>query len=96
MALSRKSPYVPSAHRVSGLMLANHTSISSLFQRALRDYDKLRKREAFIEQFRKEDMFADNLDEMDDSREVVESLVEEYTAATKPDYLAWGMQQQQK
>jgi hypothetical protein len=50
VALSRKSPYVPSAHRVSGLMLANHTSISSLFQRALRDYDKLRKREAFIEQ----------------------------------------------
>ncbi len=34
-------------------MLANHTSISTLFQRALRDYDKLRKREAFIEQVRK-------------------------------------------
>jgi len=96
VALSRKSPYVPSAHRVSGLMLANHTSISSLFQRALRDYDKLRKREAFIEQFRKEEMFADNLDEMDNSREVVQSLVDEYTAATKPDYLTWGMQQQQR
>ena len=27
-------------------MLANHTSISSLFQGALRDYDMLRKREA--------------------------------------------------
>jgi len=94
VALSRKSPYVPSAHRVSGLMLANHTSISSLFQRALRDYDKLRKREAFIEQFRKEEMFADNLDEMDSSREVVQSLVDEYTAATMPDYLTWGMQQQ--
>jgi len=96
VALSRKSPYVPSAHRVSGLMLANHTSISSLFQRALRDYDKLRKREAFIEQFRKEEMFADNLDEMDSSREVVQSLVDEYTAATMPDYLTWGMQQQQQ
>jgi len=90
VALSRKSPYVPTTHRVSGLMLANHTSIASLFQRALRDYDKMRKREAYIEQFRKEDMFADNLDEMDDSREVVQNLVDEYIAATKPDYLMWG------
>eukprot|EP00096_Caligus_rogercresseyi_P010311 TRINITY_DN3710_c0_g1_i1.p1 TRINITY_DN3710_c0_g1~~TRINITY_DN3710_c0_g1_i1.p1 ORF type:complete len:462 (+),score=170.65 TRINITY_DN3710_c0_g1_i1:212-1597(+) len=94
VALSRKSPYVSTTHRVSGLMLANHTSISTLFQRALRDYDKLRKREAFIDQFRKEDMFRDSLDEMDDSREVVQTLVDEYTAATKPDYLNWGLQQQ--
>ena len=94
VALSRKSPYVHSTHRVSGLMLANHTSIASLFQRALRDYDKMRKREAYIEQFRKEEMFSDNLDEMDDSREVVQNLVDEYVAATKPDYLTWGRSQQ--
>ena len=50
VALSRKSPYVPSAHRVSGLMLANHTSIASLFQRCLRDYDKMRRVNAYIEQ----------------------------------------------
>jgi tubulin gamma len=37
---------------VSGLMLANHTSIVSLFQRALRDYDKMRKANAYIEQVR--------------------------------------------
>lgn len=30
VALSRRSPYLPSAHRVSGLMMANHTSISSV------------------------------------------------------------------
>lgn len=29
------------AHRVSGLMLANHTSIRHLFNKVLRDYDKL-------------------------------------------------------
>ncbi|NWR81641.1 TBG1 protein, partial [Centropus unirufus] len=57
VALSRKSPYLPSAHRVSGLMMANHTNISSLFERTCRQYDKLRKREAFLEQFRKEDIF---------------------------------------
>lgn len=102
-------------------MLANHTSIVSLFQRALRDYDKMRRVNAYIEQvsgfeylileisnsemaktceansskslnlqFRKEDMFSENLDEMDNSREVVQGLVDEYIAATKPDYLTWG------
>jgi len=93
VALSRKSPYVSSSHRVSGLMLANHTSISSLFERALKDYDKLRKREAFLDQFKKEAIFSDNLDEFDDSREVVQQLVDEYHAATKENYLSWGMSQ---
>jgi len=36
VALSRKSPYLPSAHRVSGLMMANHTNISSVSASALR------------------------------------------------------------
>ena len=74
-------------------MLANHTSISSLFERALRDYDKMRKREAYLEQFKKESMFSDNLDEFDESREVVQQLVDEYHAATKENYLSWGMTQ---
>lgn len=30
VALSRRSPYVQTPHRVSGLMLANHTSISTV------------------------------------------------------------------
>ncbi|XP_077315586.1 tubulin gamma-1 chain isoform X3 [Lithobates pipiens] len=92
VALSRKSPYLPSAHRVSGLMMANHTNISSLFERTCRQYDKLRKREAFLEQFRKEDMFKDNFDELDNSREIVQQLVDEYHAATRPDYISWGTQ----
>ena len=41
VALSKKSPYVQSAHRVSGLMLANHTSIRHLFNKIMRDYEKL-------------------------------------------------------
>lgn len=64
-----------------------------LFERTLRQYDKLRKREAFLEQFRKEAMFQENLDELDSSRETVQQLVDEYIAATKKDYLSWGMQQ---
>ncbi|XP_015374624.1 PREDICTED: tubulin gamma-1 chain-like [Diuraphis noxia] len=89
VALSKKSPYVPTAHRVSGLMLANHTSISQLFQRVLDQYDKLRHREAFLDQFRKQNMFKDDLCEMDDSRAVVQNLVDEYLEATKDTYLQW-------
>ncbi|XP_074176627.1 tubulin gamma-2 chain isoform X2 [Rhinolophus sinicus] len=94
VALSRKSPYLPSAHRVSGLMMANHTSISSLFESSCQQYDKLRKREAFLEQFRKEDIFKENFDELDRSREVVQQLIDEYHAATRPDYISWGTQEQ--
>ncbi|GAB0097291.1 Tubulin gamma chain [Sergentomyia squamirostris] len=89
VALSKSSPYVQNNHRVSGLMLANHTSISSLFERCLSQYDKLRKRGAFLDQFRKEDMFKEDLSELDESRNVVDALVQEYDAATKSDYLQW-------
>lgn len=37
-----------------------------------------------------EEIFKENLDEMDASREVVQQLVEEYEAAATPDYLTWG------
>ena len=53
VALSRKSPYVKTPHRVSGLMLANHTSIRDLFHRIAQQYDKLRKRDAFLDNYRK-------------------------------------------
>lgn len=68
--------------------------LPQLFERTCRQYDKLRKREAFLEQFRKEDIFKDNFDELDNSREVVQQLVDEYSAATRPDYISWGTQEQ--
>ena len=64
-----------------------------LFGRTLQQFDKLRKREAFMDQFKKESVFKDSLDEFDNSREVIQQLVDEYQAATKPDYLSWGSQQ---
>lgn len=36
-------------------------------------------------------MFQDSLDEFDDSREVVASLIDEYRAAERPDYISWGL-----
>ncbi|KAI8327456.1 tubulin gamma chain, partial [Blakeslea trispora] len=86
VALSKKSPYVQTPHRVSGLMLANHTSIASLFKRTCDQYDKLRKRNAFLEQYRKFSMFSDDLGEFDDSRHVVQELIDEYEACETPEY----------
>ncbi|KAI8336130.1 tubulin gamma chain [Chlamydoabsidia padenii] len=90
VALSKKSPYVQTPHRVSGLMLANHTSIASLFKRTCDQYDRLRKRNAFLEQYRKHPMFSDTLDEFDDSRHVVQDLIDEYEACETPDYVNFG------
>lgn len=52
VALSKRSPFVESPHRVSGLMMANHTSIASLFAKTVSQYDKLRRREAFLDNYR--------------------------------------------
>jgi len=90
VALSRKSPYVESANKVSGLMIANHTSMAQLFGRTLGQYEKLRKRNAFLEQYRREPMFSEGLEEFDSAKEVVTDLIEEYRAAERPDYVTWG------
>lgn len=58
-------------------MLANNTNISQLFASTAEKYDKLRKRKAFIDQFMKQPMFKDDLSEFDDSREVVQQLMDE-------------------
>ena len=39
-----------------------------MFEKSCRLFDKLRKREAFLENYKKEEMFKDNLDELDNSR----------------------------
>ncbi|KAF7730941.1 gamma-tubulin [Apophysomyces ossiformis] len=91
VALSKKSPYVQTPHRVSGLMLANHTSIASLFKRTCDQYDLLRKRNAFLEPYRKHDMFASGLEEFDDSRQIVQELIDEYVACETKEYVNYGL-----
>ncbi|KAG9236233.1 Tubulin/FtsZ, GTPase domain-containing protein [Amylocarpus encephaloides] len=87
VALTKKSPYIEMNHRVSGLMLANHTSIATLFKRIVRQYDGMRKRNAFVDGYKKTAPFADNLDEFDEAREVVTDLIQEYESAEDADYL---------
>jgi tubulin gamma len=91
VALARKSPYLPNRHKVTGFMLANHTSMAELFERLLKQYDKIKSRNAFLDQYRREPVFQDSLDEFDESREVVQNLVEEYRACERPDYVNFGM-----
>ncbi|KAJ5097100.1 gamma tubulin MipA [Penicillium angulare] len=87
VALTKKSPYLQHTNRVSGLMLANHTSVATLFKRIVQQYDPLRKRNAFIQQYEKEAPFADGLGEFDEARAVVMDLIREYEAAEREDYL---------
>lgn len=88
VTLSNQSPYVHHTNKVSGLMLANHTSVVNLFDRCVKQYDKLRSRNAFLENYRQEAIFANNLDEFDDSRDAVVALSDEYKAAESDDYLS--------
>ncbi|KAH0830286.1 Tubulin/FtsZ [Lanmaoa asiatica] len=94
VALTRRSPYVTTNHRVSGLMLANHTSIASLFKRMLDQFDRLRKRNAFLEQYKKEKMFENSLEEFDDARATAEELLKEYKACESADYISYGAQEE--
>lgn len=49
---------------------ADWNHVKQLFKRMLDQYDRLRKRNAFLEQYKKEEMFANGLEEFDDSRYV--------------------------
>ena len=89
VALSKKSPYIETAYKVSGLMLANHTSINLLLQKIVESFNTLYKKKAYLDRFKKEDMFKDSLDEFDDSLEVTQKVINEYKACEKKDYLQW-------
>ena len=90
VALSKKSPYIETAYKVSGLMLANHTSIALLMKQIVDSFSTFYKKKAFLDQFRKEDLFKDSLEEFDDSADVTQKVMEEYVACEKKDYLDWG------
>jgi tubulin gamma len=68
-------------------MLANHTSVATLFKRIVVQYDKLRKRNAFLDGYKKEAPFADGLGEFDEARAVVMDLISEYEEAETETYL---------
>ena len=96
VALSKRSPYIETPHKVSGMMLANHTGIRGLFKQFLDQYKMLSKRGAFMDNFKKTKIFQDNLDEFNDAEEVVRGLIDEYAAAERQDYTEWGEDEEEK
>lgn len=93
VALSKKSPYIETPYKVSGLMLANHTSISILMQLIVDSFNSIYKKKAYLDMFRREDMFSSSLEEFEDAQEVVTKVIEEYNASERNDYLEWGENQ---
>ena len=75
VALSKKSPYVDSPHKVSGMMLANHTSIRSLFKIIIDQQKKMRKRNAFLDGYKAFKVFENGFDEFDNAEESVLNLI---------------------
>lgn len=87
VALTKKSPYLANTHRVSGLMLANNTSIATLFKRIVIQYDKMRKRNAYLNTYKESAPFAEGFHEFDEARTVVTDLIGEYEEAETDHYL---------
>lgn len=86
--LTRQSPLIQHQHRVSGLMIANHTNMSSLFKEIIKSYNYLKRRNAFIDNFTKFRIFNDDLEEFNSCKEIVEILIDEYTAMLKSNYVS--------
>ncbi|CDJ58372.1 tubulin gamma chain, putative [Eimeria maxima] len=73
VVLARASPFNPQKHKCAGLMLANHTAITSLFERCVVQYDRLFKRKAFLDNYKRQPMFSSpdglgDFSEMEDSK----------------------------
>ena len=61
--------------------------IRDRFKRTADQYDRLRKRNAFLDMYKREAMFSSDLSEFDEARETVAELMSEYRAAEKDDYI---------
>jgi len=94
VAMSRKSPFVTSQTKVSGLMIANSTIMHPFFGKIIKNYDNLMKRRAFLNQYQDFDIIGADAEEFDDCRESLQKLVDEYKAAESSDYLNWAYEKQ--
>jgi tubulin gamma len=57
VAVSKGSPITANKNRISGLMLANHTSVRDMFMRCMSQYEKLIRRKAFLDQYEQYSIF---------------------------------------
>lgn len=95
LALNKKSLFSKKGDDdiVSGLMLTNSTSVLDVIKDITKDYDQLMKKNAFMNNFLKGDYSqecGDLMEEFQESREVVEALINEYNASTTLAYMEGG------
>ena len=86
-----------SSNDVSGLMLSNETNVVVLFKKILKNFDRLIKRNAFLENYKQGagSLFSEGsmgngelIQEFEDSKDSVQNLIEAYTSCNSPNYLA--------
>mmetsp|Transcript_20625 Transcript_20625/g.43341 ORF Transcript_20625/g.43341 Transcript_20625/m.43341 type:complete len:437 (-) Transcript_20625:97-1407(-) len=68
-------------NRKPEVCLFNHTSVKNIFKEILTQYDLLRKRNAFLNNYLKEFKFKNGLELFQDARENICSLIDEYEKA---------------
>lgn len=91
--IGRRSPYLPlqpNENEVSGMMLSNMSTVVNVFENACNTFDKVFAKGAFLNNYNVGDLFQSmqNVqDEFAESREVVQSLMEDYVAAEQDSYL---------
>lgn len=85
IGVARPSPHVAAySPRLRGVMLANHTGVTGLLKRQLDQFDRLFHRGAFLSEYCKQPIFADGLEEFEDSRNAVRAVADEYRRMEPP------------
>lgn len=88
LALSRKSPFIETTNRVSGLMLANHTNIRTLFKSNLSAFQQMYRQNMYVHNYESTSYLQDRLkDEFDECVKAVEKVIAEYDAAEGENFL---------
>ncbi|SCU93736.1 LAMI_0E15412g1_1 [Lachancea mirantina] len=77
----------PNSDCVSGMMLANTSSVTMLLQKACSGFDVLFKKGAFLHMYQNGRMFQNDWEEFLESRETIQFVIDEYTAAEQENYL---------
>ncbi|KAH7816845.1 Tubulin gamma chain [Monocercomonoides exilis] len=94
ITVARKSQFVEQRNRVTGLMLANHTSIRTLLKKNYDEFKKMYDRRAYLQEYEKTSLFSDGTSEFDEAAETVKSLIDEYQAMESPSYTEWGTERE--
>ncbi|ELP93280.1 tubulin gamma chain, putative [Entamoeba invadens IP1] len=82
---TRSSPLIQRGNRMSGMTLSNNTSIRFYFQDILNSFNQMFQKKVFLESYKEK--FEDNLQEFEESKEIVRCLIDEYEKAETQDYL---------